>query len=376
MLKSGQEEKFPLDVFVCRSCWHAQLVDVISKETLFSHYLYFSTTTRTTPAHFGALAREVVDQHTGRGDFVVEIGSNDGVLLRAFEGSGRRILGVEPASNVAESARKQGIPTMNRFFTPEVAEAIARDLGKARVILANNVVGHIDDLQGLVKSVRSLLAEDGTWIFEVPYLVDLLERNEFDTVYHEHLSYFAVAPAKRMLERGGLALADVRYFPIHGGTIRLYARHAAAVGAPSAEAQKFLAREKELKLDSMAPYEAHAKRVQQLRVELRGMVSDLKRQGKRIVGYGAPAKGNTLLNYAGLGPDDIEYLQDTTPVKQGLFSPGMHIPVVPPERFQKDNPDVALMLAWNYEPEILAKEAEWRKRGGKFIVPIPMPRLV
>lgn len=376
MVEAGKEEKFPLDVYVCRGCWHAQLLDVISKETLFTHYLYFSQTTKTTPAHFAELAKEVVEHHTQTGDFVVEIGSNDGVLLRAFEGTKRRILGVEPASNIAEVARKNAIPTMNRFFTPEVAESIARDLGKAKAILSANVVGHIDDLVGLTKSIKSLLTDDGTWIFEVPYLVDLLEKNEFDTVYHEHLSYFALHPAKTMLERGGLALVDVKHFAFHGGTVRIYAKHAGANATPSASVQKMLAEEKRLKLDTVEPYHAHAARVKQLKAELRAMVTDLKRQGKRIVGYGAPAKGNTLLNYVGLTAADLQYCQDTTVAKQGLYTPGTHIPVVPPSEFQREPPDVALMLAWNYEPEILAKESEYRKRGGKFIVPIPMPRLV
>jgi predicted TPR repeat methyltransferase len=380
-VKSGKEEKFPLDLYVCRACWHVQLLDVVSKETLFSHYLYFSTVSRTIPTHFAELAKEVATRHAQRGDLVVEIGSNDGVLLSAFEGSGLRVLGIEPAGNVAEAARRRGVMTLHRFFTPETAADVARDLGHARVILANNVVGHIDDLEGLTRSVRKLLAPDGVWIFEVPYLVDLLEKNEFDTVYHEHLSYFALHPVKAMLERGGLALVDVKRQSVHGGTIRVYARPGAGAGAgagapaPSATVTQLLALERDLKLDSMAPYEAFAKRVHELKTRLRAMLDDLKRDGKRIAGYGAPAKGNTLLNYVGIGTSDLEYIQDTTPVKQGLYTPGTHVPVVPPAHFQTHAPDVALLLAWNYEPEIVAKEDAFRKRGGRFLVPIPMPRL-
>lgn len=376
MLKAGDEQKFPLDMYVCHTCWHVQLLDVVSKETLFSHYLYFSTTSRTIPTHFAELADEVAREHTQRGDMVVELGSNDGVLLSAFEGKGLRTLGVEPAKNVAEVARRRGVPTMNRFFTTETAAAIARDLGHARVILGNNVVGHIDDLPGLMAAVDELLTPDGTFIFEVPYLVDLLEKNEFDTVYHEHLSYFAVRPARAMLALKGLVMTDVKRVRVHGGTIRIYAKRASSGAKPGASVEQLTQLEKDLGLDTLKPYEAFAARCQKLRDDLRRLVHDLKTQGKRIAGYGAPAKGNTLLNYCQIGAKELDFVQDTTTVKQGLYTPGMHIPVVPPDRFRQANPDVALMLAWNYEDEILAKEASWRAKGGKFIIPIPTPRLV
>lgn len=376
MLKAGDEERFPLDLYVCQGCHHVQLLDVVSKETLFSHYLYFSTVSRTIPAHFASLAAEVAARHAARGDLVVEIGSNDGVLLSAFEGTGLRALGVEPAANVAEVARRRGVHTMNAFFTPETAASIARTLGKARVILANNVIGHIDDLASVVLAVKELLTDDGTFIFEVPYLVDMLEKNEFDTAYHEHLSYFAVKPAKTMLERAGLALVDVRRQDVHGGTIRVYAKPAEASAAPTATVGELIALEARLALDTMAPYEAFARRVQALREDLLALVAQANREGKRIAGYGAPAKGNTLLNYCGIGPAQLEYIQDTTPAKQGRFTPGTHIPVVPPSRFQQDPPQIALLLAWNYEAEILGKEPEFRRRGGKFLVPIPSPRAV
>lgn len=374
--KESGEERFPLDLYVCGTCNHVQLLDVVSKETLFSHYLYFSTVSRTIPAHFAALAAEVAARHTNRGDLVVEIGSNDGVLLSAFEGTGLRALGVEPATNVAEVARKRGVHTLNRFFTPETADAVAHDLGRARVILANNVIGHIDDLHGVMLAVKRLLTDDGTFIFEVPYVVDMLEKNEFDTAYHEHLSYFAVRPAKVMLERAGLTLIDVKRQSVHGGTIRLYAKPAATAERPTAAVADLVALESRLGLDTMAPYEAFAHRCEALRSELVAIITKLKADGKRIVGYGAPAKGNTLLNYCGITAKHLDYIQDTTAAKQGLLAPGTGIPVVPPERFQRDTPDYAILLAWNYEAEILAKEAAFRARGGKFIIPIPMPRIV
>lgn len=373
-VRAGGEEKFPLDVYVCNACWHVQLLDVVSKETLFSHYLYFSTVTKTMPAHFASFADEVTRERTKKGDFIIEIGSNDGILLSAFDPRERRILGVEPAKNVAEFARStRAIPTMDRFWNVETAEQIVRDLGRAKVVISNNVLGHIDDLQGAAKAVATVLEEDGTWMWEVPYLVDFLEKDEFDTVYHEHLAYFGLHPAKTLLERAGLKLVDVKRFPIHGGTIRVYAKRE---GEPSQAVKDLLKKEKEMGLDTMAPYLAMGERVKKLRVDLQTMLKDLRAQGKRIAGYGAPAKGNTLLNYCGIGAETLAYVQDTTPVKQGLLTPGTHVPVVPPEVFQKDPPEVALMLAWNYEPEILKKEAEFRAKGGKFLIPIPTPRLV
>ncbi len=372
----AREESFPLLVYLCRECSHVQLLDVVSKETLFSHYLYFSTTSRTIPAHFAALAREVRDRMLEAGDMVVEIGSNDGVLLSAFDGMGVRALGVEPAANVAEAARRRGVQTMNRFFTRDVAEAIRRDFGPAKVVLANNVVGHVDDLGELVESVRALLAPDGTFVFEVPYLVDLVEKNEFDTVYHEHLSYFAVRPAERLLARAGLVIADVTRQRVHGGTIRVYARRREAVAEPSPRVRELVNLELALGLHTPAPYAALADRVRALRDEVNATLRRLKSDGLRVSAYGAPAKGNTLLNYCGIGPEVLEFVQDSTPAKQGLLTPGTHVPVVPPARFQERPPDVALLLAWNYEDEILAKESKFREGGGKFLVPIPWPRIV
>jgi hypothetical protein len=306
-VKDGRGEKFPLDVYVCHGCWHVQLLDVVDKETLFSHYLYFSTTTTTTPLHFAEFAAEVSKEHTSNGDLIVEIGSNDGVLLAAFDPRERRILGVEPAKNVADFARtNRAIPTMSRFWTEETAGMIAADLGRAKVIISNNVIGHINDLRQTTRAVKTLLEPSGLWIWEVPYLVDLLEKTEFDTVYHEHLSYFAVGPAMKMLELGGLVLKDVRRFPIHGGTIRLYAAHSETAAAPSERVKELVALEKRMKLDTVEPYISLANRVRRLRDDLNGIIRDLRAKGMRIAGYGAPAKGNTLLNYCGIGSGDLE----------------------------------------------------------------------
>lgn len=370
------EQRHPLELFICLSCNHAQLLDVVPKEDLFSHYLYFSTTSRTIPAHFAGLAKEVQERHCAPGDLVVEIGSNDGVLLSSFQGTGVRVLGVEPATNVATAARARGVETMNAFFDETAAREIVDRYGHAKVILANNVVGHIDDLQTFIRLVAGTLSPLGTFIFEVPYLVDLLEKTEFDTIYHEHVSYFALRPVEKMLSIGGLRITDVRHFDVHGGTIRVYAKPAAEAKHVSPAVAEMIQNEVRVGLNTMAPYEAFGRRVQELRRELLAMLAFARAKNLRVAGYGAPAKGNTLLNFCGIGPDILEYIQDSTPVKQGLLTPGMRIPVVEPATFREKPPDIALLLAWNFEREILAKEQKFREAGGKFLVPIPFPRYV
>lgn len=373
--RAAPEERYPLAVYVCEQCWHVQLLDVVAKETLFAEYSYMSTTSQTIPAHFAALAREVEAAYLAPDDLVVEIGSNDGVLLRAFQGRPYRILGVEPASNIAKIAQERGVPTLNAFFHPATAAQVAAEHGRAKVVLANNVVGHIDDLPGLAAGVRALLRDDGAFVFEVPYLVDLLDKLEFDTVYHEHLSYFAIRPLQRLLGAAGLEIVDVTRQGVHGGTIRVHARPHGTQPV-HARVGELVALERGRALDSLRPYHEFAAKVEALRADLVRTVRGLRAQGKRIAGYGAPAKGNTLLNYCGFGPADIEFIQDTTPLKQGRLAPGTRIPVVPPEHFRANPPDVAFMLAWNYEAEILAKESKFREAGGRFLIPIPSPRLV
>jgi len=369
------EPSFPLDVYFCHTCGLVQLVDVVPPEVLFHDYPYLTGVSSPMRTHFAALAEEVAHEyHVGPGSLVVDIGSNDGTLLSGFRRFGPKILGIEPAANVAATANAAGIQTINQFFGPAVAEEIARTRGPAQVVLATNVFAHVHDLDQFLKGVSVLLSAEGALVIEVPYLVDMLNETEFDTIYHEHLSYFAVRPMVELFSRYGMGIVGVKRVPVHGGSIRVAVQKSRAAQAPVVA--EMLNEEAERGLGSMRPYRNFAERVHVIRGELVDLLRSLKTRGKRTVGYGAPAKGNTLLNFCKIGPDLLEYLVDATPAKQGRFSPGMHIPVVADTRLRADQPDYALLLAWNYADEIVKKEGTYRERGGKFITPIPRPAIL
>jgi SAM-dependent methyltransferase len=369
------EPSFPLDVYFCHTCGLVQLVDVVPAEVLFHDYPYLTGVSSPMRTHFAALAEEVAQQyHVGPDNLVVDIGSNDGTLLSGFRRFGPNILGVEPAANVAATANAAGIQTISQFFSPALAEEIARTRGPARVVLATNVFAHVHDLDRFLQGVSALLSPEGVLVIEVPYLVDMLNNTEFDTIYHEHLSYFAVRPLVALFRRFGMGIVGVKRLRVHGGSIRVAVQKSPAPQAPLVG--QMVNEEAERGLGSMRTYHDFAERVRMIREELVALLRSLKARGKRTVGYGAPAKGNTLLNFCKVGPDLVEYLVDATPAKQGRFSPGMHVPVFSDTRFQSDRPDYALLLAWNYADEILKKEVAYRERGGKFITPIPRPAIL
>jgi len=369
------EPYFPLDVYFCHTCGLVQLVDVVPAEVLFHDYPYLTAVSSPMRTHFAALAEDVAQgYHVGPGSLVVDIGSNDGTLLSGFRRFGPKIVGVEPAANVAATASGAGIETINQFFGPALAEEIARTRGPAQVVLATNVFAHVHDLDQFLHGVSAMLSAEGVLVIEVPYLVDMLTNTEFDTIYHEHLSYFAVRPMVALFTRFGMRIVELKRVHVHGGSIRVAVQKSRAPQAPVVA--QVLNEEAERGLGSMRAYRDFAERVRVIREELVDLLRSLKARGKRTVGYGAPAKGNTLLNFCKVGPDLLEYLVDTTPAKQGRFSPGMHVPVFPDTKFQTDRPDYALLLAWNYADEILKKEAAYRKRGGKFITPIPRPAIL
>jgi D-mycarose 3-C-methyltransferase len=369
------EPSFPLDVHFCHTCGLVQLVDVVPAEVLFHDYPYFTGVSSTMRAHFAELAEDVAQEyHVGPGSLVVDIGSNDGTLLFGFQRFGPKILGIEPAANVAATANAAGIHTINQFFDPVLSEEIVRTRGSAHVVLATNVFAHIHHLDHFLQGVSAMLSPKGVLVIEVPYLVDILNNTEFDTIYHEHLSYFAVRPIVVILARFGMRIVGLKRIRVHGGSIRVAVQKSPAHQSPVVD--QFLTLEAERRLDSIHTYHDFAQRVRMIKNELVTLLRDLNARGKRIVGYGAPAKGNVLLNFCKIGPDLLDYLVDTTPFKQGRYSPGMHIPIYPEQRFHEEPPDYALMLAWNYADEILAKETAYRQRGGKFIIPISRPTLV
>ena len=370
-----EERFYPLTIYFCEDCGLVQLRDIISPEVLFKHYVYLTGMSQTMKEHFYSVAAEIVeDFNLGKNDLVIDIGSNDGSLLNGFKQLGTQTLGIEPATNVALIAEANGIETINDFFSFDVSNNIIEKKGHAKVIIGTNVFGHVNDLHEFLKVVDSLLAHDGIFIVEVPYLIDLLSNTEFDTIYHEHLSYFSVRPLVTLFKRFNMELFNVKRVKVHGGTIRCYIRKEATEINESVHS--LLRLEEDLKLGLRKTYSEFGDKTKQIRIKLNDLLSELKNKGCRIVGYGASAKGNVLLNYCKIGTDILDYVLDNTPLKQGLFTPGTHIPVQPPSRLLQDTPDYVLVLAWNHLNEILMKEQEYRKFGRKFIVPIPEPRII
>jgi hypothetical protein len=368
------EQRFPLETLRCGRCGLVQLSVVVRPDILFRDYLYASSASAPLFEHFSALASEVAARFAAPGSLVVEFGSNDGVLLRALRDRGLRPLGVEPATNLAAVAEAAGLETWNEFFGPEVARRIAADRGRAAAVLANNVLAHIDDVRAIAVALDALLDADGVFIAEVPYLGDLIEHVEYDTIYHEHLSYFAVHPLAELFRSADLELFDVRRLPIHGGSIRMFVGRAGR-RERSEDLARILDREAGGGLLEARTYADFASRVARSRDAIREMLGRLRSERRRVAALGATAKGNTLLNYCGIGTDLVEFVADTTPFKQGLLTPGMHIPVRPEAALLEERPDYALMLAWNYADAIVRKHARFIDAGGHFIHPIPMARI-
>ena len=366
------EARFPLALSICYRCELIQVTHVVPPQTLFQRYVYFSSVSEVMTRHFGMLAREVQERFVPDNGLVVEIGSNDGVLLRALLGRPVRILGVDPARNVAEQARANGVPTIADFFSEALARDIRLQQGPASAILGNNVFAHIDDLDEVMRGINVLLADDGVVVLEFPYVVAFLEQLEFDTIYHEHLSYFGTRPLAWVFDRYGFEICERKRLAVHGGSIRVYAHRRGSRRVPvSAAVAEFGALEQQVGTAKPERLAQFARDVEQLRGELRALVTGLRETGKRIAGYTAPAKRTVLVNYCAFGSDAIEYLADATPVKQGLFCPGVRIPIRSPEYFREDHPDYALLLAWNHKDEVLKKEAAYRSSGGTFIIPLP-----
>jgi len=366
------EPRYPLELARCTACGHVQLSVTVPPEIMFRNYLYVSGTSETIPTHFAAYAKDVAERFVPKGGLVVEIGSNDGTLLRAFDRSSVRVLGVEPARNIAAMANAAGIPTLDEFFGEAIAGEIAAKHGRASAIIGNNVVAHIDDLHGLMNGVTTLLEESGVFVAEFPYLVDLLEKTAYDTIYHEHLSYFSVRSVDDLASRHGLRLIDVRRVGVHGGSIRVFISRD---GEASAEVQKLLALEENSGLRDGRPLRPFVDAVQRQREDLMRVLREI-RSSRHLAGYGAPAKGNTMLNYCQIDGSVLDFIVDRSPLKHGLLTPGTHIPVEPPERLAASEIRDTLLLAWNFAEEVLRQQSGYRSHGGRFIVPIPTPVVV
>ncbi len=368
------EKKYPLDVYRCQHCSLVQLLDVISPEILFREYIYVTGTSETMARHNRRYAKSVV---SGLGlnsdDLVVEVASNDGSLLSCFREQGVRTLGIEPARNIAAVARERGIVTIDEFFSSELAAKVRNDHGVASAVLANNVLAHVDDTRDFLSGCRELI-DDGFIITEFPYLGELLEKQEYDTVYHEHLCYFSVIALMRLYQAVDLAIVKIKRTSVHGGSLRVYAvRNSERWPCHAQSVLDMAERECELGYHTSRPYEALSMAVKSNRETLLKLLADLKNEGNLIAAYGAPAKGNTLLNYCGINTRHIDYIVDQNPLKVGLYTPGTHIPVLPVSTLKSERPNYILILAWNYAEEIMKGQSEFTSSGGKFILPIPQP---
>ena len=374
---AGYKISLPLRVVLCPDCSLVQLAETVDPKILYSHYAYVTSTSKTMDTHLNKMMTHLLSTgRLGTGSKVLEIASNTGVFLKKFKEQGCEVLGVEPAGNIADVALATAIPTRKEFFNAATARKLKTEWGAADLILGRHVFAHIDDLRDLVAGLEAMSHQDTLIAFEVPYLVDFFEHTEYDTIYHEHLSYISVRSIEALAKDSSLMLSRVDHYPIHGGSILFHLRHRSSKARPHASVAQALQNEKQLRLAEPATWEMFAQRVNHIRTELPALIRKLKSQGKRIIGYGASAKGNTLLNTCSLGIKELDYIIDNTPFKQNKIAPGSWLPIRPPERLLQDQPDYALLLAWNFAPEIIKRETEFQKRGGRFIVPIPEPKIV
>ena len=363
---------YPLHVRLCGSCLLVQLPAYVSGEHIFSDYAYFSSYSDSWVAHAERYAQAMIGRlGLTAGSLVTEVASNDGYLLQHFAAAGIPVLGVEPAANVAEAARSRGIRTEVKFLGPETGQEIAQRYGRAALVAANNVFAHVPDICGFAAGLRALVSDSGLVTLEFPHLLRLIERRQYDTIYHEHFSYLSLLTASHALATAGLRVADVDELGTHGGSLRVYARPEQAAGEPTARVKAVLDKEESAGLHTVAGHQGFAGEVLQIKSDLLGFLLTAAREGRSVAGYGAPGKGNTLLNHCGIRADLLEYTVDRSPLKQGKFLPGTHIPIHAPERLAETKPDYVLVLPWNLKEEISRQLEYVRSWGGRLVFPIP-----
>lgn len=367
------EPTYPLHLRICRDCLLLQIPALITPQETFTEYAYYSSYSDSYVQHAKTFVEAAVERLGLTSDsLVVEVASNDGYLLQHVRAAGVPCLGIEPSVNVGRAAREREVPTLTAFLDEGVAATVRTERGPADLLIANNVYAHIPDLLGFTRSLSALLADDGWLSIEVHHALPLVTLGQFDTIYHEHFQYYTVLSAMRALASAGLALVDVEQVATHGGSIRLWARHDACAGAPSARVAELLDVEREAGLHEVDGYLPLRSRAETVRHELLRFLLDCRAEGKRVVGYGAPGKGNTLLNYCGIRSDLLEYTVDRNPYKHGRFTPGTRIPIHEPARIEQDRPDVVLALPWNLETELTQQLAHIAQWGGQLVFPLPV----
>jgi len=367
-----EEPRYPLDVAFCPDCALVQILETVPPERLFgADYPYFSSFTDTLLQHSAAnVAARIAEQRLDGNSLVIELASNDGYLLQYYREQGIPVLGIDPAPGPVAAARARGVETLQAFFGRDLAKQLAADGRRADIIHANNVLAHVADTNGFVAGMSAVLKEDGMAVIEVPYVKELIDHGEFDTIYHEHLCYFSVTALRRLFRRHGLALIRVEPLAIHGGSLRVFVGKREPDDRPVAQC---LQAERRAGIDRLEYYAGFSQRVGRIRSGLVALLDGLKRDGARLAAYGAAAKGTILLNFAGLGRDMLEFVADRNVHKQGRYVPGVRLPIVSPTRILQEQPDYLLILPWNFKEEIMEQQAEYRRRGGRFIVPVPEP---
>lgn len=378
---SKPEEMYPLDLVFCPRCTLVQITETVPPEILFRNYFYFSSVSDTILQSARELAERMLEKSDlGPKSLIIEIASNDGYLLKNYVSRGIPVLGIEPARNIAEAAQNGGIPTIAEFFDEQLATKLAAEGKRADIIHANNVVAHVADLHGVVSGIATLLKPDGVAIVENHYVKDLIDHNEFDSIYHEHLCYYSITSFKNLFAMHGMQLVDVERISLHGGSLRVFFQREDGPQTLQKEGAKRIETLLEEEISWGVPnvefYAKFSKKVEVLKRELLSLLKKLKSQGKHIAVYGASAKSTTLLNYFGIGKETIDYVVDRATAKQGHFTPGMHLEILPPEKLMEDRPDYTLLLAWNFANEVLAQQDAYRKSGGRFIIPIPELKVV
>ena len=369
---TNEQKKYPLKLFFCNNCNHVQLTDVVDPRELFSNYVYVSGTSPVFVNHFKNYAKTIIKEHSpDLSKYVLDIGSNDGTLLKFFKEMGYKVIGVDPAEEISKKANQDGIFTINGFFNLEMAEKIKDKYSYASLITANNVFAHCDDLSGITDAVSKLLTPEGLFVFEVSYLVDVYQKTLFDTIYHEHLSYHSVTPLIKFFESKKMTLIDVVKVNTHGGSIRCVIKNSSANSEVKKSVETFVNLEKSLALHESSTYLKFSNKIQERKKELCDLLKKIKADKKSIAGFGAPAKATTLMYEFGLNNDILDFIVDDSPLKQGLFSPGLNIPVFSSSEIETLKPDYLLILAWNFADSIIKNNQKFIESGGKFIIPLP-----